>query len=72
MLQVRTGAVDLIAFGRSSITNPDLPAVFAAGGELKNPHAPMKYWYGGGAEGYTEHPYLEEEGSEGKAGAGSA
>ncbi len=49
----------MIAFGRPTITNPDLPAVFAAGGDLKHPAPDMKYWYGGGAEGYTEHPYLE-------------
>jgi hypothetical protein len=57
-LQIRTGAADLIAFGRPTLTNPDLPAVFAAGGSLKHPAPDMKYWYGGGAEGYTEHPYL--------------
>ncbi len=54
---VRTGAADLIAYGRPTFTNPDLPEKFAAGLPLL-PNNEMKYWYGGGAEGYTEHPYL--------------
>ncbi len=53
--------MDLIAFGRPTISNPDLPAVFAAGGTLKNPPADMKYWYGGSEEGYTVHSHLEEK-----------
>ncbi|MFJ5162373.1 alkene reductase [Pantoea sp. NPDC088449] len=54
---VREGRAEAIAFGRSFIANPDLPARFAL-------HAPLNDYnrstfYGGGAEGYVDYPALE-------------
>lgn len=52
--RVRDGRVDLVAFGRSFISNPDLVERLRAG-------APLAEWdeatfYGGGREGYTDYP----------------
>lgn len=53
---VRSGAADLIAFGRPSIYNPDLPALFAAG-KPQLPDGDYSHWWqcSKGAEGYTEY-----------------
>lgn len=53
---VRSGAADLIAFGRPSILNPDLPQLFAEG-KPQLPDAPYDVWwnFAKGAEGYTEY-----------------
>lgn len=54
---IRSGAADLIAFGRSSISNPDLPALFAEGKEQLADGAYPHWWdYSKGAEGYTVPP----------------
>lgn len=45
---------DAIAYGRWFISNPDLPARFAAGAAL-NPYD-RKTFYGGDARGYTDYP----------------
>lgn len=55
---LRAGAADLVSFGRLFISNPDLPRRFQR-------EAPLAEWdpstfYGGGAEGYTDYPFLEE------------
>jgi len=47
-----------ISFGRTFMTNPDLPARFAAGAEL-NPIDFTPTWYSQGAEGYTDYPVME-------------
>lgn len=49
---------DAISFGRTFMTNPDLPARFAAGAEL-NPIDFTPTWYSQGAEGYTDYPVME-------------
>ena len=56
---VASGAVDLVAFGRPFISNPDLVYRLRADAPL----APLvqKTLYGGGAEGYTDYPPLEEK-----------
>ncbi len=47
--------VDLIAFGRPFITNPDLVDRLRTGVPLA-PSSDKSLWYGGGAEGYTDYP----------------
>ncbi|WP_206243872.1 alkene reductase [Novosphingobium terrae] len=49
-----TGLADLVAFGRSFIANPDLPARIAHGWPLNPLRA--ETLYGGGAEGLTDYP----------------
>ena len=56
---ISDGDVDLIAFGRSYISNPDLVARFANNWEL-NPHPDKDIWYSPGAEGYTDFPTYQE------------
>ena len=51
------GEADAIAFGRTFLANPDLPARIAAKAALNRDD--MKTWYGGGAEGYTDYPTLQ-------------
>ena len=55
---VEQGRADAIAFGRSFIANPDLPARIAQGGPYQEPDPST--FYGGGAKGYTDYPTLEE------------
>jgi N-ethylmaleimide reductase len=55
---VETGDADLIAFGRQYIANPDLVARLSRNAPLNEPHQPT--FYGGGAEGYTDYPTLEQ------------
>jgi len=49
--------VDLVAFGRPFIANPDLPARFAAGTALAE--ADRASIYGATAQGYTDYPPLK-------------
>jgi len=50
------GDADLVAFGVPFLANPDLPERFRRGAPL-NPPNPDTF-YGGGAEGYTDYPFL--------------
>jgi N-ethylmaleimide reductase len=50
---IASGDAELIAFGRSYISNPDLVARFANDWEL-NPDAEMAIWYSFDAIGYTD------------------
>ncbi|MYV97865.1 alkene reductase [Streptomyces sp. SID3343] len=50
------GLADVVAFGRLFITNPDLPARFAAGAPLHPPA--VADVYGGGARGYVDYPAM--------------
>ena len=52
------GWADAVAFGKSFLANPDLPARLKAGAPLNAP-VPATF-YGPGAEGYTDYPFLEE------------
>lgn len=47
---------DAVAVGRLFIANPDLPARWQSGAELNEPNPDT--FYGGGAEGYTDYPFL--------------
>ena len=58
---IASGNADLIAFGRSIISNPDLVARFANNWEL-NPDPDMAIWYSFAAEGYTDFPTYQESG----------
>ena len=55
---LRRGYVDLVAFGRAFIANPDLVARFAAGAPLAM--ASRDTFYEGGAKGYTDYPTLAD------------
>ena len=50
------GTADLICFGVPFIANPDLVARLEAGAELNQPN--QETFYGGGAEGYTDYPFM--------------
>ncbi|HLR32484.1 MAG TPA: alkene reductase [Fodinibius sp.] len=50
---------DLIAYGKLFLANPDLPERFAQDAELNDPNS--QTFYGGGEEGYTDYPSMEEE-----------
>lgn len=49
---------DLVAVGRPFLANPDLAERWRRGAELNE--ADPSTFYGGGAEGYTDYPELEE------------
>lgn len=53
---IAEGRVDLVAFGRKFIANPDLPRRFAERAPL-NPGDPATF-YGGGEQGYVDYPSL--------------
>lgn len=55
---VSTGKADLVAFGRLFISNPDLVRRLREDAPL-NPLRADKL-YGGGAEGYTDYPFLAD------------
>lgn len=54
---IEAGLVDMVAFGRPFIGNPDLPARFAADAPLAEVNWPMVY--GPTAEGYTDYPEFQ-------------
>jgi N-ethylmaleimide reductase len=53
---IDSGAVDLVAFGRDFISNPDLVERFRVDAPLNA--VDTATLYGGGAEGYTDYPTL--------------
>jgi N-ethylmaleimide reductase len=53
---IEEGVIDLAAFGRPFIANPDLPIRIAKRASLNEVDVPKIY--GGGAEGYTDYPVL--------------
>lgn len=53
---IESGRLDLIAFGRLFLANPDLPERIQRGGPYNEPRAVG--WYGGTEEGYTDYPRL--------------
>ena len=55
--RVGAGEADAVAFGRPFIANPDLVARLRVGAPL-NVGDPKTY-YGGGAAGYTDYPFLD-------------
>lgn len=49
---------EAVAVGRLFLANPDLPARWRNGAELNQPNSDT--FYGGGAEGYTDYPFLDD------------
>ena len=49
---------DAVAVGRLFLANPDLPKRWETGAELNEPNPDT--FYGGGAEGYTDYPFLDD------------
>ncbi|MFD1341936.1 alkene reductase [Litorisediminicola beolgyonensis] len=56
--RVANGDTDLVAFGVPFIANPDLVKRLQRDVELNE--ADQDTFYGGGAEGYTDYPFLEQ------------
>ncbi|MGO1282216.1 MAG: alkene reductase, partial [Psychrobacter sp.] len=55
---VKAGYIDAVAFGRDYIANPDLAERIREGAALNEQHP--ESFYGGGAEGYTDYPFLAQ------------
>jgi len=55
---VKAGYIDAVAFGRDYIANPDLAERIQKGEPLNEQHP--ESFYGGGAEGYTDYPFLDQ------------
>ena len=55
---IKAGYIDAVAFGRDYIANPDLAERIRAGAPL-NEQQPQTF-YGGGTEGYTDYPFLNQ------------
>jgi len=53
-----TGLADAVVVGRPFLANPDLGDRWKRGAELNEPDAST--FYGGGAEGYTDYPTLDQ------------
>jgi N-ethylmaleimide reductase len=53
---IDTGAVDLVAFAKLFLANPDLPRRFDEGAALNEPDPDT--FYGGDGRGYTDYPVL--------------
>lgn len=52
------GHADAVSFGRAFIANPDLVRRLQTGAALNTPDT--RTFYGDGAEGYTDYPFLDE------------
>ena len=59
---VQSGTAELVAFGKAFIANPDLPERIRAHAELNE--ADRNSYYAGGAEGYTDYPFMERKAAE--------
>lgn len=57
---VKSERANAVAFGRQYIANPDLVERMQLGAELNTPD--QNTFYGGGKEGYTDYPLLEDVG----------
>ena len=55
---IKAGYIDAVAFGRDYIANPDLAERIRTGAAL-NEQRPQSF-YGGGTEGYTDYPFLNQ------------
>lgn len=57
--RIDAGKADAVAFGELYIANPDLAERFQLNAPLNEPNRDT--YYGGGEEGYTDYPTLEEQ-----------
>lgn len=55
---IKSGYIDAVAFGRDYIANPDLAERIREGAALNEQHP--ESFYGGGTEGYTDYPFLNQ------------
>lgn len=55
---IKSGAADLVAFGRNFIANPDLPERIRSGLEM-NPYQ-RETFYGGDERGYLDYPFYSK------------
>lgn len=55
---LETGLADAVVVGRPFLANPDLDERWRKGADLNEPD--QATFYGGGAEGYTDYPTLDE------------
>ncbi|WP_372814557.1 alkene reductase [Psychrobacter sp.] len=55
---IKEGYIDAVAFGRDYIANPDLVERIREGAALNEQHP--ESFYGGGNEGYTDYPFLNQ------------
>ncbi|MGM8937285.1 alkene reductase [Psychrobacter glaciei] len=55
---IKAGYIDAVAFGRDYIANPDLAERIREGAALNEQHP--ESFYGGGTEGYTDYPFLNQ------------
>ena len=55
---VADGKVDIVAYGRRFLANPDLPTRLKEGAELNE--ADQDTFYQGGEKGYTDYPTLAQ------------
>ena len=56
---IEQGRTDAVSFGRPFIANPDLPERYRTGSALNTPD--QTTFYGGGAEGYIDHPFIDRK-----------
>ncbi len=56
---IKADYIDAVAFGRDYIANPDLAERIRRGAPLNEQHP--QTFYGGGTEGYTDYPFLDEK-----------
>ena len=57
--RIARGEIDMVAFGKAFISNPDLVDRLKQG--RASAEANRETFYGGGAEGYTDYPTLAGE-----------
>ena len=57
--RIESGEADAVAFGRAFLANPDLVERFRRGAPLNEPDEAT--FYGGGEEGYTDYPALDDD-----------
>ena len=55
--ELAAGGAELFSFGRPFLANPDLVQRLRSGAPLAE--APKPYWYGGGANGYSDWPGMD-------------
>lgn len=58
---IRSGAADMVAYGRPYISNPDLPERFKNNWPLNADPEYETWWRPTGAVGYTDFPFYNEE-----------